>query len=68
VSFYLVEPWARDRYREATVITVAETVEAAYAERDRRVARLVEQGIDPASFTWYVVDEDPRPVARPGGN
>jgi hypothetical protein len=65
MPYYLVEPWGRDRFREATIIAAAETVEAAYAEMDSRVARLMQQGIEPTSFAWFVVDEDRSPVARP---
>ena len=33
---------------------------------DGLVARLVEQGIDPATFEWYGVTEDQKPTVRPG--
>jgi hypothetical protein len=65
---FLIEPWGCDRYRQAVVLFKAQTVEAVYAELDRLVARLVEQGIDPATFEWYVVDEDRRPVVRLGAH
>jgi len=41
-------------------------VPAAYEELDRPVARLHEQGITAATFEWNVVDEERRPVPRPG--
>lgn len=47
---------------------MAETIDAAYAEMDFRVVWLFEKGIDAATFTWYVVDEERNPVARPGAN
>jgi hypothetical protein len=40
-------------------------VPAAYEELDRLVARLHEQGITAATFEWYVVGVERRPVARP---
>jgi hypothetical protein len=43
-----------------------ESVEAAYAQMHRLVARPTDQDIDPARFEWYVVDEEARPIARPG--
>jgi len=46
---------------------VAETTDAAYAEMDFRAVWLFEKGIDAATFTSYVVDEERNPVARPGG-
>ena len=66
--FYIIEPWGRDKYRQAGVLFTANTVPEAYAELDRMVARLVEQGIDLAPFEWYVVDEDWKPVRRPGAH
>jgi hypothetical protein len=32
------------------------------------VARLQHFNIDPATFEWYVVDEDHNPVPRPGAH
>ena len=68
MTSYLAEPWGRDTYPESTIVVRAETVEAAHAQVDRLVAKLTEQGIDPARFEWPVVDEDHKPVARLGGN
>jgi hypothetical protein len=62
MSSYIVEPWGRDKYRQAGVLFNSEAV---CAEMDRLVARLVEQGIDPATFERYVVDEDRKPFAGP---
>ena len=31
--YYLVQPWGRDRYRQATVQSVHDTVADAYAQR-----------------------------------
>jgi hypothetical protein len=33
---------------------------------ERLVARLVEQGIDPLTFKWYVVTEGRKPTVRAG--
>ncbi len=68
MSYYLVEPWGRDKYRQATVLFTATTTLAVYAQCERLVARLIEQGIDPATFEWHVVDDDRKPVARPGAH
>jgi hypothetical protein len=32
----------------------------------RLVATLVQQGLDPATFKWYVVTDDRKPTVRPG--
>ena len=32
--FYIIEPWGRDKYREAAIIFRAATVAEAYAELD----------------------------------
>jgi hypothetical protein len=42
------------------------TVHEVSTKPDRLVARLEGQGIEPASIEWYAVDEDRKPVARPG--
>lgn len=66
--FYIIEPWGRDKYREASIIFRAATVDDAYVELDRLVARLQSFRIDPSTFEWYVVDEAYRPVKRPGAH
>jgi hypothetical protein len=66
--FYIVEPWGRDKFREAAIIYRAVTVDDAYAELDRLVARLQHFSINPASFEWYVVDEQRNPVRRLGAH
>jgi len=40
MPYYIVEPWGRDKYREASIIFRAASVAEAYAELDRMVARL----------------------------
>jgi hypothetical protein len=37
-----------------------------YGSMERLVARLVEQGIDPLTFKWYVVTEGRKPTVRAG--
>ncbi len=34
MPFYLVQPWGRDRYRQATVQSIHATVDDAYARLD----------------------------------
>ena len=41
MPYYLVEPWGRDKYRQASLLSTAGTVQEVYAELDRMVARLV---------------------------
>lgn len=58
-------PWPFS-YTRATVLFAAGTVQDAYAEFDRLMVRLEQQGISPATVAWYVVDEEQRPLAQPG--
>lgn len=64
--FYLVQPYGRDRTREATIVSGHETVEAAYAELDRLAARLHGHGLAGDVVELTVVDEERQPIPRPG--
>jgi hypothetical protein len=35
IPFHLVQPWGRDTYHQATVISTHQALDAAYAELDR---------------------------------
>ena len=63
--FCLVQPYGRDRYREATVVEIHPTVEAAYAALDR-IAETLRRNSTAEGIEIYVVDEEPHLVARPG--
>ena len=66
MSFYLVQPWGRDRYQQATVTSTHDTVEDAYARLDAIAEKLQRDGAPPDYLELYVVDEQRQPVARPG--
>ena len=63
---YVVQPWGRDRYHQATVTSVHDTVAAAYAKLDASAAKLQRHGRPPGYLELYVVDDERQPVARPG--
>ena len=67
-SSTFVQPWGRDTYREATVVSVHETVEDAYAELDRIADSLEGNAVPEGKLEIYVVDEQRRPVPRPGAH
>ncbi len=66
MPFYLVQPWGRDRYRQATVQSIHDTVDDAYARLDAIAEKLQRDGAPPDYLELYVMDDEREPVARPG--
>ena len=66
MSFYLVQPWGRDRYQQATVTSIHDTVDDAYARLDAIAEKLQCDGVPPDYLELYVVDKQRQPVTRPG--
>ena len=66
--YHLVQPWGRDRYRQAGPISNHPTAEEAYDELDRIAARLAEDDLPEDTLELYVVDEHREPVPRPGAH
>lgn len=66
MPFHLVQPWGRDRYRQATVQSIHDTVDDAYAWLDAIAEKLQRDGAPSDYLELYVVDEQRQPVARPG--
>ena len=66
MPFYLVQPWGRARYRQATVQGIHATVDDAYARLDAFAEKLQRDGAPPDYLELYVVDEQRQPVTRPG--
>ena len=64
MAFYVVQPWGRDRYRQATVVGIHETVDAVYADLDC-YADAIARDTTGEPMVFYVVDEERRPVPRP---
>ena len=65
--YYIVQPWGRDRYRQAGVTSMHATVADADAKLDAIAAKLKRDGAPPDYLELYVVDADRQPVARPRG-
>ena len=65
MPFHLIRPWGRATYRQATVVSTHQTQQDAYAALDRIADTL---GRDQAGELAgdLVVDEERRPVPRPG--
>ena len=64
--FLLVQPYGRDRARQATIVSIHETVEAAYAELDRLAAQLGRHGLPGDVVELLVTDDERHVVPRPG--
>lgn len=68
IRFLLVQPSATGplRFRRAAVVGAYETAQEAFADRDRYLGLLADQGIRHEALQFYVVDVHRRLVARPG--
>ena len=56
MPFYLVQPWGRDRYRQATVQSIHDTVDDAYARLDVIAEKLQRDGAPPDYLELYGAD------------
>ena len=66
--YHLVQPWGRDKYRQAGRISSHPTVEEVYAELDRIATMLAEDDLPEDTLELYVVDEHREAVPRPGAH
>ncbi len=66
MPFYLVQPWGRDRYRQAAVTSIHDTVDDADPRLDAIAEKLQRDGAPPDMLELYVVDAERQPVTRPG--
>ena len=66
MPFYFVQSWGRDRYRQATVHSIHDTVDDACARLDTIAGKLRRDGVPPDYLELYVVDAERQPVPRPG--
>jgi hypothetical protein len=66
VPYRVVQPWGKDRTREATEVFTCATLGEAYAEVDRYGAHVKTRNVPGDHLELLVVDEDGREVARPG--
>ena len=65
MPFHLVEPWGRDTYRQATVISTHQTLEAAYAGLNQIADKLDRDGAPEDYLQVHVVNEAKEPMTRP---
>ena len=66
MPYLIVQPWGRDRYRQATATSIHDAVEDAYARLDAIAEKLQHDGAPPDYLELYVVDAERQPVTRPG--
>ena len=64
---YHIQTWGPDRDRHASVQSIHDTVEGAYARLVAIAETLQHDGAPPDYLELYVVDADRQPVTRPGG-
>ena len=64
--FRIVQPWGRDKARQATVISEHATAAAAFAEIDRLAAQMLRTGARSDAVELLVVDTAGDLVPRPG--
>lgn len=63
--FRVVQPYGRDRGREATVISTHPTIPQAFAAIDALSARMVQTGVESDYVELIVLDADYQLVPRP---
>jgi hypothetical protein len=68
VPYRVVQPWGKDRTREATAISVWPTIAEAYAEIDRYAVRVKTSRLPGGHLELLVIDDQGREVRRPGTN
>ena len=66
MPYFLVQPWGRDRYREATIVGIHRSVTGAYEALDAIAEKLQRDRAPEGYLEVYVVDEERQPVTRPG--
>jgi hypothetical protein len=64
----VVQPWRRERAREATLISEHATPADAFAEIDRLSARMVRTGAPSDAVELILVDAAGEVVPRPGAH
>ena len=68
MPYRIVQPWGKDRTREATEISVWPIITDAFAEIDRYAARVKTSHLPGDHLELLVVDDDGHEVRRPRVN
>ena len=66
MAYRIVQPYGRDKAREATIISEHSTATEAFAEIDRLPAQMIRTGAPGDAIELLVVDDAGRIVQRPG--
>jgi len=64
MKFFVVQPYGRDKGREATVLYEAQSAAEAFTEIDRLTERMRHTGAAPDSIELLVVDDERRIIGR----
>jgi hypothetical protein len=64
--YRVVQPYGRDKAREATIISEHATAAEAFAEIDRLSAQMVRTGVRSEAIELIVIEASGRVVPRPG--
>jgi hypothetical protein len=64
--YRVVQPWGRDKARQATLVSEHATAHEAFEEIDRLADRLIKSGAPSDAVELLVVDHDGRIVTRTG--
>ena len=67
-TFRIVQPYGKDKAREATTVREHSTVAAAFAEIDRLSAQMVRTGVPSDAIELIVIEANGRRVPRPGAH
>ena len=63
--YRVVQPWGRDKARQATIVSEHHTSKAAFSAIDRVAAQAARNGTDADHLELLVVDEKGRILRRP---
>jgi hypothetical protein len=63
--YRVVQPWGRDKARQATVVSQHHTSKAAFSAIDRVAALAARNGTDAGHLELLVVDDEGRIMRRP---
>ena len=66
MTFRVVQPWGRDRARQATLISEHASAAEAFQEIDRLAAQMTRTGAPSDAIELLVLDHEGRIVRRPG--
>lgn len=67
-TYRIVQPWGKDKAKQATLISEHVTAAEAFREIDRLASEMVRTGAPSDAVELLVIDDDGRLVTRPGAH